>query len=150
VSATILYRGFLAIRGCWILLEWLFSWGVYSHASLFRSLHPYAALIADALSVVSWLAMLTGMWFFQRWARFIFAFFFVIAVLIAPFRPHGYSLSAQPSFVAPLSMIMLLLTVAILAMAFLPPVRDCFTRKRPNQSLEPTAGRCTESLKDDL
>jgi hypothetical protein len=50
-------------------------------------------------------------------------------------------LSAQPSFVAPLSMIMLLLTVAILAMSFLPPVRDCFVRKRPNQALEPTASR---------
>jgi hypothetical protein len=69
------------------------------------------------------------MWFFQRWARLVFAFFFAIAVLIAPFLPHRYSLSAEPSFIAPLSMIMLILTVIILTMSFLPPVRDCFAGK---------------------
>ena len=129
VSATLVYRGLIAVRGCWIFAEWLFGWGVYSHLSLFNLNHPYAALTAEAIAIAFWLAILAGMWFFQRWARFIFVVLLAVALLTSPFRGHRYSLSSPPSFVAPVGVLMLLLTGVILAMSFLPPVRDCFARK---------------------
>ena len=64
VSATLVYRGLIAVRGCWIFAEWLFGWGVYSHLSLFNLNHPYAALTAEAIAIAFWLAILAGMWFF--------------------------------------------------------------------------------------
>ena len=129
MTATRIYRTLIAIRGCWIFAEWLLGWGVYSHVSLFRSTHPYAALTADAIAVAFWLAILAGMWFFQRWARLIFIVLLAVALLTSPFRVHRYSLSSPPSFVAPVSVLMLLITGAILTMSFLSPVRDCFARK---------------------
>ena len=129
MSTTLVYRSFIAIRGSWIFAEWIFGWGVFSQASLFRSTHPYAALIGDGITVAFWLAMLAGMWFFQRWARLIFVVLFAVGLLTIPFRVHRYSLSSPPSFVAPVGVLMLLLTGVILAMSFLPPVRDCFARK---------------------
>ena len=129
MSATLVYRGLIALRICWIFAEWLFGWGIYSHVSLFKLTHPYVALTGDAIEVAFLLAVLTGMWFFQRWARLIFVVLLAVALLISPFRMHHYSLSSQPSFVAPVGALMLLMSGAILAMAFLPPVRDCFARK---------------------
>src|SRR5438067_4524810 len=129
MTATRVYHALIAIRGCWIFAEWLLGWGVYSHMSLFRSTHPYAALTADAIAVAFWLAILAGMWFFQRWARLIFIVLLAVALLTSPFRVHRYSLSSPPSFVAPVSVLMLLITGAILTMSFLSPVRDCFARK---------------------
>jgi predicted lysophospholipase L1 biosynthesis ABC-type transport system permease subunit len=141
MSATLVYRGLIAIRGSWIFAEWICGWGVFSQASLFKLTHPYAALTEDAITVAFWLVMLGGMWFFQRWARLIFVVLVAVALLISPFRVHRYSLSAPPSFVSPVIILMLLVTLAILAMSFLPPVRDCFAKKSPNQALEPTASR---------
>jgi hypothetical protein len=129
MSSTLVYRGLIAIRGSWIFAEWLFGWGVYSHVSLFRSAHPYAALTTDAIAVVFWLAMLAGMWFFQRWARLIFIALLAVGLLTSPFRAHRYSLSSPPSFVAPAAVLMLLITGTILTMSLLPPVRDCFAKK---------------------
>ncbi len=141
MTATQVYRTLIAIRGCWIFAEWFLGWGVYSHVSLFRSTHPYAALTTDAITVSFWVAILAGMWFFQRWARLIFVVLLAVALLTSPFRVHHYSLSSPPIFVPTVAVIMLLLTGAILAMSFLPSVRDCFARKRLNQALEPTASR---------
>jgi hypothetical protein len=129
VSAILVYRGLIAIRGSWIFAEWIFGWGVYSHASLFKSTHPYASLTVDAITVAFWLVMLAGMWFFQRWARLIFVVLFAVALFTSPFRVHRYSLSSPPSFVSPVIVLMLLITLAILAMSFLPPVRNCFVRR---------------------
>lgn len=129
MSATLFYRGLIALRVCWIFAEWLFGWGVYSHVSLFKLTHPYAALTGDAVEVAFLLAVLTGMWFFQRWARLIFVVLVAVALLISLFRVHHYSLSSTPSFVPPVGALMLLMTGAILAMSFLPPLRDCFARK---------------------
>jgi len=139
MSATRVYRALIAIRGCWIFAEWLLGWGVYSHVSLFKLTHPYVALTGDAITVAFWLAILAGMWFFQRWARLIFVVLLAVALLISPFRAHHYSLSPPPFFVPTVTALMLLLTGAILAMSFLPPVRDRFARKRPNQAPEPAA-----------
>jgi len=141
MTATHVYRTLIAIRGGWIFAEWLLGWGPYSHLSLFRSTHPYAALTADAMAVASWVAMLAGMWLFQRWARLMFVVLLAVALLTSPFRVHHYSLSSPPVFVPTVAVLMLLLTTAILAMSFLPPVRDCFARKKPNQALKPTASR---------
>ena len=146
MSATLVYRGLIAIRGSWIFAEWIFGWGVFSHASLFKLTHPYAALTDDAITVAFWLVILGGMWFFQRWARLIFVVLVAVALLTNPFRVHRFSLSSPPSFVAPVIVIMLLITVAILVMSFLPPVRDCFARKRSNQPLEPTADPRDEQI----
>jgi hypothetical protein len=150
VNATLVYRSLIAIRGCWIFAEWIFGWGVYSHVSLFRSTHPYGALTADVIAVAFWLIMLAGMWLFQTWARLIFVVLLAAAVLISPFRVHHFSLSSPPSFVAPVGVLMLFITGAILAMSFLLPVGDCFARNKPNKSLQPTAGRRTERLKDEV
>jgi hypothetical protein len=125
----LVYRGLIAIRCCWILSEWLLGWGEYSHLSLFRSTHPYAALTIDAIGVGFLLAILAGMWFFQRWARLIFIVLLAVGLLASPFRGHRYSLSSPPSFAAPVGVLMLIITAAILTMSFLPPVRDCFARE---------------------
>src|SRR5947199_5974167 len=54
------------------------------------------ALAADAIAVAFWVAVLAGMWFFQRWARLLFAVFLAVALLTSPFRAHHYSLSPAP------------------------------------------------------
>ena len=128
MSATPVYRGLIAIRGSWIFSEWIFGWGLFAHASLFKSTHPYAALTEDAITVAFWLAILAGLWFFQRWARLIFVVLVAVALLTSPFSVHRYSLSSPPSFVAPVITLMLLITLAILAMSFLPPIRNCFAK----------------------
>lgn len=74
----------------------------------------------------SGLSPFAGMWFFQRWARFIFVAVLVIALVTSPFRVHRYSLSTPPSFVPFIATIMLLVTVTIAVMSFLPPIRQCF------------------------
>jgi len=102
---------------------------MYSHVSLFKLTHPYAALTGDAIEVAFLLAVLTGMWFFQRWARLIFVVLLAVGMLISLFRVHHYSLSSPPSFVASVGALMLFITGAILAMSFLPPVRDWFASK---------------------
>ena len=129
MNAVLVYRVLIAIRGCWLLVEWIFGWGAHSRVTSFTLTHPYATLIADGVAVAFWLAVLSGMWFFQRWARLIFVVFLPIALLTSPFRMHRYSLSSPPPFVAPVGAFILLLTGAILAMCFLPPVRDCFATK---------------------
>jgi hypothetical protein len=78
------------------------------------------------LRAAFWVATLTGMWFFQRWARLIFVILGALVLLSAPFRVHRYSLSASPSFVPIIATVMGLLTGALFAMSFLPPVRDSY------------------------
>jgi hypothetical protein len=126
VSTTLVYRVFIALRGCWIVLEWFFGWGARSNVSL---LHPYVHLIAGSVAVVLWLIILTGMWFFQRWARLIFVVLLAVALVTSPFLAHHYySFSSPPSFVLAIQVFVLLLTGAIVAMSFLPPVRDHFAK----------------------
>jgi hypothetical protein len=129
MSASLVYRTLIALRGCWLLIEWLFGWGAYSQVTTFTLTHPYAHLAAQAIAVAFWLAILLGMWFFQRWARWTFAILLAVALLTSPFRVQRYSLSSPPSFVAPVGVLMLLLTGAIVAMSFLPPVRGFFAMK---------------------
>lgn len=126
MSATAVYRLLIAIRIGWTFVEWLFSWGPYSHVTLLTLLHPYASLIPECIAVALWLVILAGLWFFQRWARTTFVLLIVLALLTLPFRVQRYSFSPPPSFVPVVAIFMLFLTVAIIAMSFLPPVRECF------------------------
>ena len=130
MSAIVFYRVLIALRGCWLLVEWLFGWGVHSRVTTFTLTHPYAPLVAGGIAVAFWLVMLVGMWFFQGWARWTFVILLVVALLTSPFQVQRYSLSPPPSFVGPVSIFMLLLTAAIVAMSFLPPVRACFVTKK--------------------
>jgi hypothetical protein len=129
MSTSLVYRTLIVLRGCWLLVEWLFGWGAFSHVSTFKWTYPFANLAAEAIAVAFWLAILLGMWLFQRWARWAFVTIFAVALFTSPFRVHRYSLSSPPSFVAPVDLLILLLTGAIVAMSFLPPVRDFFAMK---------------------
>jgi hypothetical protein len=129
MSATLVYRILIAFRGCWLLVEWLFGWATFSHVTTFSLTHPFGKLAAEAIAVALWLAILFGMWFFQSWARWTFLILLLIALLSSPFLVHRYSLSSPPSFVAPVGVLMLLLTAAIVAMSFLPPVCSCFSAR---------------------
>jgi hypothetical protein len=128
VSATVVYRLPIAIRGCWLVTEWFFGWGAHARVNSFTLLHPYASLVADGVAVAFSLVILAGMWFFQRWARLIFVLLLTLALVISPFRVH-YSFLSPPSFVLAIGVLVLVLTGAIVAMSFLPPVRDCFATK---------------------
>jgi hypothetical protein len=130
MSARSVYRTLVAIRGCWVLAEWLFGWGAYSYVTTFKWSYPYANLVSEAVAVAFGLAILWGMWFFQRWARWTLVIILAAGLLTSPFRVHRYSLSSPPSFIAPISILMLLLTGAIIAMSFLPPVRGAFEMEK--------------------
>ena len=129
MSASVVYRTLIFVRGCWLLVEWLLGWGAFSHVTTFKWTHPFANLAAEAIAVAFWLAILVGMWLFQRWARWVFLTISAVALFTGPFRVHRYSLASPPSFVASFGLLMLLLTGAIVAMSFLPPVRDLFAMK---------------------
>ena len=139
MNAVSVFRALLAIRGCWSLLEWFFDWGSSARLESLKLLHPYLSLFAGALGEALFLALLAGLWFFQRWARSLFVALLALALVYSIFRPHHVA-SIPPAFVITIMWIMVMLHGAIVAMSFLPPVRDLFAR-RPNQSLEPTASR---------
>ena len=129
MTANSVYRFFIIVRASWLLVEWLFDWGTFSHVTTFSLTHPYGNLFADAIAVAFFLAILLGMWFFQHWARWTFVALLVLAVFTSPFLVRRYSLSSPPSFVEPIDVLMVLLNIAIIAMSFLPPVRACFAMK---------------------
>jgi hypothetical protein len=106
-----------------------FGWGAHSQVTTFTLTRPYATLIADGIAVALWLTILAGMWFFQRWARLIFVILLVVGLLASLVRVQRYSLSSPPSFVPIIAVVMLLFTGAIVAMSFLPPVRDRFATR---------------------
>ena len=82
MNVTLIYRVLIAIRGCWIVVEWFFGWGPHSRVDSLTLLHPYASLVAHAIAVMFLLFILTGLWFFQRWARLIFVLLLAVPRLI--------------------------------------------------------------------
>ena len=128
MSATLIFRVLIAIRGCWIIVEWLFDRGAFSRVHSLSLLHPYASLVAGAIAVAFWLVLLVGMWFFQRWAQMILVLVIAVALITAPFRMHHFSLPWPPSFLRAIEAFILLVTGAIVAMSFLPPVREHFAK----------------------
>jgi uncharacterized membrane protein len=101
-----------------------------------KLLHPYLSLFATAFAEALFLALLVGLWFFRRWARSLFVVLLGLALLYSIFRPYQAASIPSP-FVITIMWIMVMLHGAIVAMSFLPPVGDMFSR-RPNQVLEPT------------
>ena len=69
--------------------------------------------------------VLAGLWYFRRWARLIFVLALALSVVDSAFWPYR-GLSLPPSFVLAIGWCVVLLNGAIVAMSFLPPVRDVF------------------------
>lgn len=123
MHAASVYRALIALRGCWFVVAWFFGWGLSEHVRSFISLHPYPALVAEGVALALALAIFAGLWFFQRWARLLFMLLLVVSVVHGAFRLHE-PISMPPSFVAPVIWLGLMVNGAIVAMSFLPPVRD--------------------------
>jgi hypothetical protein len=139
MSAVAVFRMLLLIRACWSVLQWFFDWESSARLESLKLLHPYLSLFAGALGEALFLALLAGLCFFHRWARSLFVVLLAVAFVFRAFRPY-HPTSVTPTFVGAIMWCMVMLHGAIVAMSFLSPVRDMFAL-RPNQSLEPTAGR---------
>ena len=124
MRAVSIYRALLFLRVGWLLVEWFFGWDARRHMS-FTLLHPHASLFAHAAAEFTLLVILAGLWYFRRWARLLFVLALVLSVIDSAFWPYrGLSLSA--SFAIAISWCVVMLNGAIVAMSFLPPVRDVF------------------------
>jgi len=124
MRAVSIYRTLLFLRVGWLLVEWFFGWDARRHGS-FTLLHPHASLFAHAAAEFALLIILAGLWYFLRWARLLFVLALVASVIDSAFWPyHGISLS--PSFAIAISWCVVILNGGIVAMSFLPPVRDVF------------------------
>ena len=128
MSAVWIFRAAVLVRSCWWVLEWLFGWVSLRRDDAFSSLHPYGELFAQATTVAVILGIHAGLWFFHRWARLLFVLILCLGLVYGSFQSHLSlsSWSPPPSFVFVLSAFMGMLNGVILAMSFLPPVRDRF------------------------
>jgi hypothetical protein len=125
MRAVSIYRALLLVRVGWLLLEWFFGWDSQRHVNSFTLLHPYAALFAHAAVEFTWFVILAGLWYFRRWARLTFVLALALSIVYTAFWPY-HGLSLPPSFVLAISWCVVMLDCAIVAMSFLPPVRDVF------------------------
>lgn len=141
------FRVLLLIRASWSVIEWFFDWGSSARIESLKILHPYLTLFGGAIGEALFLALLAGLWFFRRWARSLFVVLLALAFVYSAFRPYQ-PVSLPPSFVIVVMWLMVMLHGAIVAMSFLPPVRDMFAL-RADQSLQPTAGR-EENYDDEI
>jgi hypothetical protein len=123
--AVSIYRALLLVRVGWLFLEWFFGWDARRHVNSFTLLHPYAALSAHAAAEFTLLVILIGLWFFRRWARLIFVFALAVSVVDSAFWPY-HGLPLPPLFIPVIGWCVVILNGAIVAMSFLPPVRDVF------------------------
>ena len=124
MRAVSIYRVLLLARVGLLLLEWFLGWDARRHVN-FTLLHPYASLFVHAAVEFILFVVLAGLWFFRGWARLIFVFALALSVVDSAFWPyHGVSL--PPSFLLAISWCVVVLNAAIVAMSFLPPVRDVF------------------------
>lgn len=126
MSAVLIYRALLLVRVGWLLLEWFFGWDARRHLNSFTLLHPYVALFAHAAAEFALFVILAGLWFFRRWARLIFVLALALSVVDSAFWPYR-GLSLAPSFALAMSWFVVMVNGAIVAISFLPPVRDVFT-----------------------
>ncbi len=125
MTALSVYRVLLLVRGCWLILEWFFGWGTSTRQHSLALQHPYLSLFAEAIAVAVVLGILTGLWFFCRWARSLFVILFAVAVVYSVFRPYQLA-SMPPSLVVTTMWLVVMVNGAIIAMSFLPPVREMF------------------------
>ena len=126
MRAVSIYRAMLLVRVGWLLLEWFFGWDARRHVNSFTLVHPYATLFAHVAAEFTLFVILAGLWFFRRWARLIFVLALALSVVDSTFWPY-HGLSLPPSFVLAISWCVAMLNGAIVAMSFLPPVRDVFS-----------------------
>ena len=126
MSSVTIYRITLFIRGCWSVIEWFFGWVHPRTSSHLSQISPYLPLFTAALGETLFLALLAGLWFFFRWARWAFAALIGLAVIAQAFRAYHWA-SVPPAFVIAIVWFMVVLDGVIVAMSFLPPVRDHFT-----------------------
>jgi hypothetical protein len=125
MTALTVYRILLIVRGSWSVLEWFFDWLPHPRLYSLSLLHPFVALLVGAFGEALFLALILGLWFFQRWARLLFVVLLAIAIFYSVFQPY-YSISQPHPFVHAGILIMVILNGAIIAMCFLPPVRERF------------------------
>jgi hypothetical protein len=125
MRAVLIYRALLLVRVGWLLLEWFLGWDSRRHVSSFTLLHPYATLFAHAAAEFALFVILAGLWYFRPWARLIFVFALALSVVDSAFWPYR-GLPLQSSFAFAIGWCVVLLNGAIVAMSFLPPVRDVF------------------------
>ena len=124
MRAIPIYRVLLFLRVGWLLVEWFFGWDARRHVS-FTLLHSHASLFVHAAAEFTLLIILAGLWYFGRWARLLFVLALVLSVIDTIFWPYR-GLSLTPSFAIAISWCVVMLNGAIVAMSFLPPVRDVF------------------------
>ena len=124
MSAVSIYRVLLLARVGWLLVEWFFGWDARRHVS-FTFLYPHASLFAHAAAEFALLVVLIGLWFFRRWARLLFVLALALSIIDSAFWPY-HGLSLPPLFVLTITWCVVMLNGAIVAMSFLPPVRDVF------------------------
>ena len=125
MRAISIYRALLLVRTGWLLLEWFFGWDARRHVTWFTLLHPYASPVAHAAAEIALLVILASLWFFRRWARLIFVLALALSVVDSAFWPYR-GLPLAPSFALAMSWFVVMVNGAIVAISFLPPVRDVF------------------------
>lgn len=124
MSAVLIYRFLLLVRAGWLLVEWYFGWDAMRHVS-FTLLHPHASLFAHAVAEFVLLVVLIGLWFFRRWARFLFVLALALSIVDSAFWPY-HGLSLPPLSVVTITWCVVMLNGLIVAMSFLPPICDVF------------------------
>ena len=125
MRAISIYRALLLVRTAWLLVEWFFGWDARRHVTWFTLLPSYASPVVHAAAEIALLIILASLWFFRPWARSIFVLVLVLSVVDAAFWPYR-GLSLSPSFAIALGWCVVMLNGTIVAMSFLPPVRDVF------------------------
>jgi hypothetical protein len=87
---------------------------------------PEAHLVADVIFYAVALSVFVGLWFFHRWARITYLTIIALFVLVCLARP-------QPAFASTtflgFFMLQSLLDGFIIALSYLGPVRERFTKK---------------------
>ena len=126
-----------ATTPAWLLVApgRLFGWGPHARVNSFASLHPYAALFADAVAVASWLVILAGLWFFRRWAGLIFVLVLAVSVVYRALGPHHHTGQRRPHLFSPSAYLSSCWMVRSLQCFF---YRQCVIhlQGRPNQSIK--------------
>ncbi len=137
MRASTVFRGLLLLLA---ILQFLGFVVVAAHLDAFDRIPPYV-LLGMAIAVYALaLAPLVGLWFYHRWARVVFIVLLMLDVLDLALPHRGQPSFHFPSFFSEIWFLMHGLNGAIVAMMFLPPIREMFGR-RSNQSLQPTADR---------
>jgi len=146
MRVSTLFRGLLLLLALAHLLS--FTVLVPQIGTLRPTVAQGALLAVTAIIFAVLVAPLFGLWFYQRWARVIFVIELSLTMLSLAF-PHRRHLDLRFPFVfIEIRFLMHVVQGAVVAMMFLPPIRDLFA-KRSNQAMQPTASPRTASDSHD-